>query len=216
MKPSRPAMTAGSAALCMVVLLLLLAAPSQSALAGDRSVEAGRGGHQTGSRSGGDHDGDGVQDQRDRCQELLPGGNDIDEFGCPTAIDPFVELAFEDETHEGWYIRFWTGACDRIPNNEGERTKCWLGKLTNSEDWFETVEIVAARVPAAERPVAQFDLWRLGRLIGYEWARANDVRLIGSSDIKLWGERLRAAAPQDVCEVVGELFAAARTKLANR
>lgn len=207
-----PATSVRAAAL-LLVLLLLLAVPGRAAMAACDAAEPAPPGDKTDTVGNTDDDGDGVQNHRDRCRAPLPGGKDVDEIGCPTAVDPFAEVAFDDATHRGWYDRYWTGTCDRVPNDEGERSKCRLAKFFWPDYWFETVDIVVGRVPVAERPVIRFDLWRLGRLIGHEWARANEVRLIHSPDIKRWRGRLRNAAPQDVCAEIRALFAAARAKL---
>lgn len=212
MIPLAPAFLTLGGPLFVVIVLLLLAVPGHLAMADSAAAETASRDNQADTVGNADNDGGDVQDKRDRCRSQLPGGKDINEIGCPTAVDPFVELKFDDETHRGWYIRFWTGACDRIPI-DSERTRCWFAKIRYPEYWFETVDIVVGKVPATERPVIQFDLWGLGRLIGHEWARANAVRLIKNPDLVKWEKRLLNAAPENVSKEIRELFAAARAKL---
>ena len=123
-----------------------------------------------------DADGDGVDDHRDLCGAILPGARDIDSSGCPGAVDPFAELQFDGPLHRGWYDRFWTGTCAGLSGEA--RTECVFVKIFRSDYWFDTVENVVSRVPTEKRPYLRFQLWRVGRLIGHEWARANDVRHI--------------------------------------
>ena len=163
-----------------------------------------------------DSDGDGVPDRRDRCSAPLPGATGADGEGCPTAIDPYAALSFDGTTHRGWYRRFWTGACDGIVDDAGERATCSFVKLFHPEYWHETVGIVTARVPDDARAAVRFDLWRLGRLIGHEWARANAVRAIDSDDIDVWGARLRVAVAPETCRIIQDLFDAAAAKLDRR
>lgn len=163
-----------------------------------------------------DSDGDGVPDGRDRCRAALPGASESDSHGCPRSADHTAGLSFHDTTHKGWYQRFWTGDCSGIADNRRERSTCDFVKIFNSENWLETIEIVTERIGAAERPVIRFDLWRLGRLVGFEWARNNDVRAIDTDDIGGWGKRLREAAPDRVCAEIDTLFKEVAEKLGSR
>lgn len=155
--------------------------------------------------AGADSDGDGVPDVRDRCMETLPGATGSDASGCPTEIDPYAGLIFDHDDHKEWYERYWTGECGGLSWLQ------WL-KCTKSDDyWHRIVAIVLDKVPPAERGRLRFELWGLGRLVGHEWAKDNDVRKISTDDVSVWGEQLRAAA--NVGAEIAEVRARAEEKL---
>ena len=139
------------------------------------------------------------------------GESRIDLNGCPMAIDPFVELNFDDALHRGWYNRFWTGTCDELSG--GARAQCGFAKIFNSTYWLETVSLAVHKLSEEDSPSTRFQLWRLGRLIGHEWARANDVRRIDTDDIADWGERIVAASPDELCGEIRALFKTANSAL---
>jgi hypothetical protein len=116
----------------------------------------------------------------DTCQPEIPGELKRDEAGCPTAIDPYAKLVFDSDDHRAWYGRFWTGTCDGL--SFWQSIRCQSGE----PDWSQLVDRTLARAPAARRPYLKFYLWRLGRLIGFEWARDNDVRKIDTGTLQIW------------------------------
>lgn len=150
-----------------------------------------------------DADGDGVFDEVDECPEPLPGGNSFDARGCPTVFDPYTGLAFEHTKHEDWYRRFWTGSCDGL----GFFDFCREG----DPFWHGIVDETLQRVPESDRPRLRYRLWKLGRIVGHEWARDNDVRLIDTGDVSRWGEKLRTAS--DVEMATKEIMVAAAARL---
>ena len=116
----------------------------------------------------------------DTCRPGIPGELSRDATGCPTAIDPYAKLVFDSEDHRAWYGRFWTGRCDGL--SFWQSIRCQSGEPA----WNELVDRTLARVPAARRPYLRFYLWRLGRLIGFEWARDNDIRKIDTKTLQTW------------------------------
>lgn len=99
---------------------------------------------------------------------------------CQERRDPSSGLAFDDEQHRLWYeVRFWQGECD------DSLSWCFTG-----DDWYDLMEEVLERVPAAEQAKLCPRLWDLGRRIGHEWARDNDVRRIDTSDLEDWQEAI--------------------------
>ena len=161
---------------------------------------------------------DGTTDDRERqalgCGEVLPGASAFGPTGCPEALDPYADLAFEDSLHQGWYQRFWYGDCDGLSGSAW--SECGLVKIFNPEYWFDTVDQVVQRAAPSERPALRVALWRLGRVIGHEWARANDIRRIDTDDIEEWGDELRRASASDLCATVQTLFSSATTRLQER
>lgn len=114
------------------------------------------------------------------CTPAIPGQSGKDAAGCPTALDPYAKLVFETSDHRAWYGRFWTGKCEGL--SFFQSILCQPG----DPDWNELVARTLARVPAPRRAYLRFYLWRLGRLIGFEWAKDNDVRKIDTDTLQTW------------------------------
>ena len=161
---------------------------------------------------------DGTADDREHqtigCGEALPGASEFGPTGCPETLDPYADLTFEDPLHQGWYQRFWYGDCNGLSGSAW--SECGLVKIFNPEYWFDTVDQVVQRAAPHERPALRVALWRLGRVIGHEWARANDIRRIDTDDIEEWGDQLRRASPGDLCSTVQTLFSRATARLQQR
>lgn len=114
------------------------------------------------------------------CQPPIPGELGRDAAGCPIAIDPYAKLVFASSDHRAWYGRFWTGKCDGL--SFWQSIRCQPGEPA----WNELVDRTLARVPAGHRPYLRYVLWRLGRLIGFEWAKDNVVRKIDTDELRTW------------------------------
>lgn len=152
-----------------------------------------------------DTDGDGLPNDRDLCPEDLPGTSGSDEIGCPTKIDPFAGLAFDDSDHREWYERYWTGDCGGL--------SFWQGiRCTKGDDyWFRSIKVALAKVPSKDRGRLRLELWSLGRLVGHEWAKKNSVRKIHTPDINAWGDELKAA--EDIPEAIRQIRKHAEGKM---
>lgn len=120
------------------------------------------------------------------CPGEIPGARDADANGCPMDFDPYVSAVYDDAKHGAWYRRFWTGRCDDL----GLFDFC----VSDEGGWPLLIERTLPRVAAAERPAVRAEMWGLGRLIGHEWARANDVRAISTDDLQRWQGVLEGAA----------------------
>ena len=117
-----------------------------------------------------------------------------DGFGCPADVAAYGGLAYVDATQEHWYRRFWTGACAGLPP-----FSCFSGRPF----WGETMGRILAKVPDARRPGVQRELCGLGRRVGFEWAKENDIRTIDTKMVIDWTKRLEAAPdPEPVIEAV--------------
>ena len=95
---------------------------------------------------------------------------------CAERVDPALGMQFEDREHRLWYeVRFWTGKCTK------GLSWCFSGR-----DWYDVMSSVLERTPAAERDATCARLFDLGKRIGHEWARDNDIRRISTRDLKSW------------------------------
>lgn len=115
---------------------------------------------------------------------------------CAERADPSVGLAFDHEEHRLWYgVRFWTGQC------HASLSWCWSG-----QDWYDVMETVLDRVPVAEQAELCPRVFELGRVIGHEWARDNNVRRISTGDLDSWrGILLEGGDPVAAVERVESL-----------
>lgn len=97
-------------------------------------------------------------------------------------------LDFETTAHRAWYAVFWNGKCGDLPFLE--RLICVKGRPT----WSEVTRMVMSKAPSAARVSLRKELVRLGRTIGFEWARTNDERRIDNDDLERWSEWLKKDA----------------------
>lgn len=140
----------------------------------------------------------------------LTGGLSPGVDGCPKEFDPTRSLKFDDDLHARWYARFWTGRCDGL----GLFDFC----TEEAGGWNDTVAAVAARVPPEDRNRARAELWAIGRLLGYEWARRNDIRKISTADLMEWRPAFEKEpdpwlAMRTLCvKAIGKLQTEARSK----
>ena len=120
---------------------------------------------------------------------------------------PLKGLRFDHNDHRLWYQRFWTGSCKGL-----SFFQCFPGKPF----WCETLGKALDRVSLTplERRSLAVRMVALGRLIGHEWARDNDIRKIDTSDIKTWYRDLEK--PGNLASALDRIEAAARAKLDHR
>lgn len=114
-------------------------------------------------------------------------------------------LNFETSAHRAWYAVFWTGKCGELPFLE--RLVCVKGRPT----WSEVTRTVLSKAPFGARTALKDELVRLGRMIGFEWARTNDERRIDNDDLERWSEWLKKDA--DVNSAVKRLAKAVDLRL---
>lgn len=113
--------------------------------------------------------------------------------GCAERADPSAGFSFDDEEHRLWYqVRFWTGAC------HGDLFWCFSGS-----SWYDVMGEVLSQAPAGSDAGLCPRLFELGRAIGHEWARDNDIRLIHTDDLDAWRSILLDA--EDPEGAVGEV-----------
>jgi hypothetical protein len=118
---------------------------------------------------------------------------------------PYEGLAFDDAKHRLWYARFWTGKCTGL-----SFFTCFSGKPY----WNETVRSLLAAAPAERRAALAARLHQLGRRIGHEWAKENDIRKISTDHIRAWYAALEKGGDSDA--VVARIEAEAARLLAGR
>lgn len=111
-------------------------------------------------------------------------------------------LAFNDAKHRGWYVRFWNGSCAELRG-----VICMSG----APHWGEIMQRLLVSVPAERRTQVQTRLVVLGRTVGYEWAKENDIRRIDNGHIKRWTNALKQTA--DVEATVAGIEAESRQLL---
>ena len=119
--------------------------------------------------------------------------------------DPAAGLSFETPTHLAWYKVFWFGKCGALPFFE--RLVCLKGQ----PNWAEVSQTVLAKTPLKARAGIRDKMTELGRLIGYEWARHNDVRRIDNEDLKRWADALKNTS--NTASAVERATEAARRRL---
>ena len=90
---------------------------------------------------------------------------------------PYQGLSFDDAKHRLWYARFWTGKCTGLAFYE-----CRAGEPY----WNATIRSLVAAAPPERRLAFAARLLALGRKIGHEWAKENDVRRISTDHIRSW------------------------------
>jgi hypothetical protein len=114
----------------------------------------------------------------------------VDEFGCSGRVEAYSGLGFINSTHERWYRRFWAGRCDGLP---------LFVCLSGRPYWADSMQRVLLKVAPETRAVTLIELCTLGRRVGYEWAKENNVRTIDTKTVADWTKRLEQAAdPQTV------------------
>lgn len=118
---------------------------------------------------------------------------------------PSDGLAFDDASHRLWYARFWTGHCTGLS---------FFVCRSGAPYWHETMRRLVSTAPAARREVLSARLFALGRKIGHEWAKENDVRKISTDHIRAWYAQLEKAADGEAA--VARVEAEAAALLAKR
>ena len=134
------------------------------------------------AKDGADQEGGEARDGHGAPNAQLFGSAGIDASGIPSQFDPSAGLVFDHQKHRAWYRRFWTGSCAGL----GFFDFCF----EDEGGWPVIIEDTVARQPAHDRRRARAEMWGIGRLIGFEWAKDNDIRAIHTSDIKRWNTLL--------------------------
>lgn len=138
------------------------------------------------------------------CPDRIPGTEGDAGNGCPAKLNDFYAgLSFTNDNHREWYERFWTGDCSGVSGF------CLSGR----PNWSDTVSHVIKKLETNEVPHFRYRLWRLGRLVGHEWAKENDVRKIHTSHTRKWDSQLRKADQLE--KVLSEIEKAAQVALKN-
>lgn len=135
--------------------------------------------------------------------EPRPAGDGSCEVVDGDLAYPDPDLTFDHEDHRHWYHRFWTGDCTEL----GFFDFCHEGEPY----WCGTIESVRDRVPAGLWADMRRRLLSLGRLVGFEWARDNDIRKIDTDALADWYRVLEETDPVETA--VDRIEREARTKL---
>jgi len=122
-----------------------------------------------------------------------------------SAAVPYDGLAFDDVKHRRWYARFWTGDCGEL-----SLFVCFPGRPY----WHETTRKLTSAAAPERRQALSARLLALGRRIGHEWAKENDIRKIGTDHIRVWYRELENAG--DPGPAIARIEAEAARLLAGR
>lgn len=102
----------------------------------------------------------------------------------------YIEKGFNRKRQKGWYHRWWSGQCDKVPYPD--RWTCTTSKgaaregaAVQDKAWHKMVERFTVGAGANKAEIGKA-MCQLGDLIGLEWARDNDVRCIHTSNLKGW------------------------------
>ncbi|SLN59570.1 hypothetical protein ROA7450_03085 [Roseovarius albus] len=137
------------------------------------------------------------------CDGALIGGTQSNAHNCPQSFDPVQSLHFDDDLHVRWYARFWTGKCKGF----GVFDFC----VEEEGGWHQLVDEMSSLVPKVERPRARAELWAIGRMIGFEWAKRNHLRKISTEDLRDWYPMFRAE--QNAWRAMRQLCTKAKNRL---
>lgn len=118
---------------------------------------------------------------------------------------PYEGLSFDDVQHRRWYARFWTGRCTDL-----SLFVCFSGRPY----WHETMRTLVESATLDRREALTRRLFALGRRIGHEWARDNDLRKISTDDIRRWYRELEKGG--DIAAAIARIEAEAERLLAGR
>jgi len=92
---------------------------------------------------------------------------------CRPYVTSTSRIAFIDDEHRRWYVRYWAGTCDGL-----SFFSCTSGKPY----WNDAVSKILEAGPADQRDQLLNKACKLGQLIGFEWAKDNSIRCIHTSD----------------------------------
>jgi len=96
-----------------------------------------------------------------------------------------------------------------IPESLSPEEKNWFKTFQEgnflSEGWQQISAEIMAKTPPEQRSAQKIALDNLGKKIGMEWSRANDVRKVDSTMLQEWGDILRTTArknPQQLASAI--------------
>lgn len=99
-----------------------------------------------------------------------------------------------------------------IPEHLGTKEKEWYRVFQEgnflADGWLKISADILAKTPADKHPAQRLALENLGRKIGLEWCRNNDVRKVDTAMIQDWGGLLRRTAkthPERLGEAIASI-----------
>ena len=92
---------------------------------------------------------------------------------CLNYVARASDLRFSHNKHRLWYLRYWNGKCEGL-------SKSFLsdGCSENEPGWNSVVNEIMRQAPPGHAGKLRAVACKLGALIGYEWAKDNNVRCI--------------------------------------
>lgn len=126
---------------------------------------------------------------------------------CQPHVSSTARLSFAHEKHRLWYQRFWNGKCQGL-------SQSFLGDACSETEpgWNDVVGTIVRQGQETRRAEALARVCKLGELIGYEWAKDNNVRCIhtmGANSLSTLKGLLTAGG--DVFERLGRVEARAKS-----
>ncbi len=103
---------------------------------------------------------------------------------CRDQVKGFSNIAFDDERHRGWYYRFWSGDCGKVPFPE------WFVCQSKKNTWNDIAQKTLSRATPENNKAVRVSICKLGEFIGLEWARDNNIRCIHTRDLAPLGDIL--------------------------
>lgn len=99
-----------------------------------------------------------------------------------------------------------------IPEHLNEEEVSWFKVFQEGnllvDGWQKISAEILAKTPAGHRKNQEIALANLGKKIGMEWCRANDVRKVDTSMLQDWGGLLRKTAkknPQQLAQAIATI-----------
>jgi hypothetical protein len=92
---------------------------------------------------------------------------------CLAHVAPVSRLAFSHDKHRQWYRRYWNGRCEGLSTS-------FLGDACSESEpgWNQAVTDILRQGQPQRAAELLAKACKLGELIGYEWAKDNNVRCI--------------------------------------
>jgi hypothetical protein len=119
---------------------------------------------------------------------------------CRGLLQQPSHAAFDDATHGLWYRRFWTGDCAGL-----------LLCLSGKPNWNSAVGDLVSRTNAPRKQEVREKACRIGQTIGFEWARANNIRKIDTKDLDHFYTELQHS--DDLSSTLDDIGRQAQSKL---
>lgn len=129
---------------------------------------------------------------------------------CKNYIKAFDKEKYDDaRRHKGWYFMWWTGDCSQVPYPD------WWTCTSESYAWNRYVDLMISEAKLEQKEGVASQTCKIGRLMGLEWAKDNNIRCIHTHDLgkleKILTDNNRPAADR-LQEVKGRISDLLKTR----